>query len=119
MAETDTIPPSLNKNSLADRLAVRTGLARTVAYEAVEGIFDIMAATVAQGGSVSISNFASMELIERSSRRARNPHTGEPVEVPARKAIKFNVSPRLVEFANSPDPSKATIRKLPKSRAEK
>lgn len=119
MAKTETIPPSLNKMSLADRLADRTGLARTVAYETVETLFDIMAATVAQGGSVSITNFASMELVEKQPRRARNPHTGDPIEVPARKAVKFNVSPRLNEFANSSDPSRTTIRKLPKGPTKK
>lgn len=119
MAETETIPPSLNKMSLADRLAARIGLARTVAYEAVEGIFDICALTLAEGGSVAISNFGSMELVQKQPRRARNPHTGEPIEVPARKVVKFNPSPRLHEFANSKDPSRATIKKLPKTPIEK
>lgn len=119
MAKTDTVPPSLNKMKLADCLASRMGLARTVAYEAVENVFDIMAATVAQGGSVSITNFASMELVGRRERRARNPQTGETIEVPSRKVVKFNVSPRLTEFANSADPSRTTIKKLPKGPVDK
>lgn len=116
---TETTPLSLNKMKLADKLANRMGLARTVAYETVENIFDICAQTVAQGGSVSITNFGSMELIEKKPRRARNPHTGEPIDVPARRAVKFHVSPRLNEFANSPDPSGTTIKKLPKSPSKK
>lgn len=119
MANTETIALSLNKGRLADRLAERMGLARTIAYETVENIFDICAQVVAQGGSVSITNFGSMELIEKQPRRARNPHTGEPIEVPARKAVKFNVSPRLNEFANSMDPASTTIKKLPKGLSRK
>lgn len=115
MAETETAPASLNKLKLADTLAKRMGLARNVAYEAVENMFDIVAKTVATGGSVSITNFASIERIERRPRRARNPQTGEVVQVPSRMAVKFNPSPRLVEFANSDDPSKTTIKKQPKT----
>lgn len=114
MAKTESIPPSLNKMTLADLLADRTGLARSVAYETVETLFDICARTVAQGGSVAITNFGSLELREKGPRAARNPHTGESITVPARKVVKFNVAPRLVEYANSPDPSATTIRKLTK-----
>lgn len=119
MANTETITLSLNKMKLADRLADRMGLARTVAYEAIENVFDICAQVVAQGGSVSITNFGSMELVEKQPRRARNPHTGEAIDVPARKAVKFNVSPRLNEFANSVDPASTTIKKLPKGPTRK
>lgn len=114
MANVDQKPTNLNKQSLADAVAERMGLARSVAYEAVETMFDIMALTVAQGHSVSITNFASMELVTKKSRMARNPHTGQRIEVPSRKAIKFNVAPRLTDFANSDRPEETTIRKQAK-----
>lgn len=111
MAETENIPTNLNKALLAETLAVRTGMARSVAREAVENVFDIIASRVAQGGSVSITNFGSFSRTDKSARLARNPHTGDRIQVPPRKAVKFAVSPRLVDFANSPDPGGATIRK--------
>lgn len=119
MAETEDIPVNLNKVKLADSLAVRTGMARSVAYEAVENIFDIIASRVAQGGSVSITNFGSFSRTDKSGRLARNPQTGDRIHVPPRKAVKFAVSPRLVDFANSPDPTCATIRKNSKGASKK
>lgn len=119
MANAEYTPTNLNKMSLAKVLADQMGLSGSVAYEAVETVFDICARTVAQGYTVSITNFASMELVTKKSRMARNPHTGERIEVPSRKAVKFNVSPRLNEFANSVDPSLATIRKLAKGPSNK
>jgi len=118
VADVETTPQSLNKMRLADRLAERMGLARTVAYEAVENVFDICAQTVALGGSVSVTNFGSIELVAKPPRKARNPQTGESIEVPARKAVKFNVSPRLNEFANR-DPASTTIKKLPRNPVKK
>lgn len=119
MATTESIPTTLNKMSLAERLSDRTGLGRAVAYEAVECMFDIVAVTVASGGTISITNFGSLERVDRTSRRARNPHTGEAIQVPARKAVKWNPSPRLTEFANSANPADATIRKTGKGPIDK
>lgn len=114
MANVEQKPTNLNKQSLADALAERMGLARSVAYEAVENVFDLCALTVAQGYTVSITNFASLELVTKQPRMARNPHNGDRIQVPSRKAIKVNVAPRLTEFANSDDPSLTTIRKQAK-----
>jgi DNA-binding protein HU-beta len=117
VARTEIAPTSLNKIKLADALADRMGLSRTVAYEAVENVFDIMAVTVAQGGSVSITNFGGFALKEKRARLARNPQNGEPIQVPQRKGIKFSVSPRLNDFANSDTPERTTIRKHTKAPA--
>lgn len=119
MVNAEHKPGNLNKQTLADALAERTGLARSVAADAVETVFDICAWTVAQGYTVSITNFASMELVMKRERMARNPHTGDRIQVPPRKAIKFNVSPRLTEFANSSDPAATTIRKQAKGPSQK
>jgi nucleoid DNA-binding protein len=116
VAASENVPPSLNKGKLADALAERTGLARPVAKEVVENVFEILASTVARGGRVSISNFGGFSRAEKRPRMARNPHNGDKIQVPARKGIKFSVSPRLLDYANSDDPSATTIRKNPASK---
>lgn len=117
MANDEKKPRDLNKQLLAEELAERMGLARSVAAEAVENVFDIMAWTVAQGFSVSITNCLSMERVDKKPRMARNPHTGDRIEVPARRAVRVNVSPRLNDFANSDRPELTTIRKQAKGPA--
>lgn len=119
MANVEQEPTNLNKQLLADALSERVGLSRSVAQEAVETVFDICAWTVAQGYTVSITNFGSLELVEKKARMARNPQTGDRIKVPSHKAVKFNVSPRLNQYANSTDPGSATIRKRAKGPASK
>lgn len=114
MANVEQGPTNLNKQLLADQLSERVGLSRSIAQEVVETVFDICAWTVAQGYSVSITNFGSMELVEKKARMARNPQTGDRIQVPSHKAVRFNVSPRLNQFANSDKPELATIRKRAK-----
>jgi DNA-binding protein HU-beta len=117
VANDELKPRNLNKQLLAEALAERMGLSRSVASEAVETMCDIMAATVAQGGSVSITNFLSMDRVEKKSRMARNPHNGDRIEVPAHRSVKVTVSPRLNYFANSAQPELTTIRKRAKGPA--
>lgn len=119
MADNESVYTNLNKALLSEALAARTGLARSVSCEAVETVFDIIAQTVAQGYTVQITNFGSFSRVDKPARTARNPQTGGMVQVPARKGVKFAVSPRLLGFANSADPNMTTIRKLPKSPVQK
>lgn len=114
MAKAEQSPRNMNKQLLAESLADRMGLSRSVAAEAVETMCDIIALTVATGGSVSITNFISMDRVEKKPRMARNPHNGDRIQVPARRSVKVTVSPRLNEFANSDRPELATIRKQAK-----
>ncbi len=104
-------PVNMNKARLAEALAQRTGLAYSVAYEAVEGLFDIIVASVVGGQPVSVSNFGRIEMIQKSPRQHRNPQTGGIVDLPARNAFKMTFSPRIKIAANSGDPALATIRK--------
>jgi nucleoid DNA-binding protein len=119
VANVEQKPGNLNKMLLAEALADRMGLARSVAQEAVENVFDICARTVAQGYTVSITNFGSFALVEKKERMARNPHNGERVRVAARKAVKVSISPRWNDFANSARPEDTTIRKQAKGPSQK
>lgn len=119
MANDENTVLNLNKMSLAEAVAEQRDASVSDTYETLEAAFDIIAARVAQGGRVSITNFGSWGRPEKKSRRARNPQTGESLIVPDRKGVKFTPSPRWVGFANSDDPSATTIRKQPKGPSNK
>jgi DNA-binding protein HU-beta len=64
-------------------MAIRPKLWRMI----VEGICD-QALTLAEGGyKVKMPNLVVVQAVEREARKARNPRTGEPVDVPARTAL--------------------------------
>lgn len=60
--------------------------------EDVKALFDTIVSTVASGEEVSIHGFGSFLAVDKEARTARNPKTGEAVNVPAHKAPKFKVS---------------------------
>lgn len=54
-----------------------------------------------QGGDkVPLVGFGTFAVSERAARSGRNPQTGEPVEIPARKAVTFKAGSALKEAVN-------------------
>ena len=73
----------MNKSKLAERLADRTGMSKVAAKDAVDGVFDVIAESLANGEEVRILGFGAFGTRERPARTARNPRTGEPIAVAA------------------------------------
>ncbi|MFH8752983.1 HU family DNA-binding protein [Streptomyces rimosus] len=89
----------LNYTALAEHLAAETGTSVDTAKATVTALLDIVARTVADG---------------HPARAARNPQTGETMHLPASRAVRFRVSPRLADIIRAGDTA-ATVRKRPKS----
>ncbi len=49
---------------------------------------------------MSWPGFGSFEGIQKKASTGRNPQTGAPVQIPARKAIKFKASSTIREALN-------------------
>lgn len=67
-------------------------LKRTGVFEILKGTFDVMAQAIVAGEEVAIPKFGKFSLVERSSRKGRNPKTGESMEISARMALRFRPS---------------------------
>ena len=64
-------------------------LTAAVGDSTVKQVFDAVAELLLKRGSVEINGFGEFALCQRKARRARNPRTNEPINVPARVAVKF------------------------------
>ena len=87
----------MNKSELAERLAVRTGMNKAAAKDAVDGIFDEVGEALANGGEVRILGFGTFRASNRPARTGRNPRTGEIVEIEASKMPAFKPGRPLKE----------------------
>lgn len=85
----------MNKASLAEAVYNKIGGTKKAADEVVDMIFDSIAGEMKKGGEVSIAGFGIFIAKERKARTARNPRTGETVNVPAMKVPKFRASKNL------------------------
>lgn len=79
----------MNKAELVAELAENLNISQSDAAAAVEGTLDLIVRTVAAGKPVTVMGFGTFEARDRASRIARNPHTGDMIEVPATRAPAF------------------------------
>lgn len=67
----------------------------------LEVFFKSLTEILKAGEKFSIVGFGSFEVVERASRKTRNPQTGEEMTVPACKTVKFKPAKALKELVNS------------------
>jgi DNA-binding protein HU-beta len=83
----------VNKGDLVEMLAERASLSKAQASRVVDAIFDVdkglVASALRRGDKVQITGFGSFEARKRGPRTARNPRTGEAIQVPAGVAPVF------------------------------
>lgn len=93
----------MNKAELTEKVAQRTGLPPQKARELMDVLFDpdpsigLIAQELCAGGKVAISGFGTFEARPRKARSARNPHTGEEMNIPATRAPAFKAGKPLKE----------------------
>jgi integration host factor subunit alpha len=89
--------PALTKAALADMLYDNIGLNKREAKDMVDALFDIITGHLVSGDDVKITGFGNFQIRSKSSRPGRNPRTGEPVPIEARRVVTFHASPKLKE----------------------
>lgn len=90
----------MNKTELARVVAEKADLTIAVAGDAVNAVVDAIVSALAEGEEVAVPGFGTFKVAERAARTARNPQTGETVEVAASKAVTFKVSKALKDKLN-------------------
>jgi len=88
----------VTKSELIDEIARRTDtFSRKDLEVIVNTIFDSLTSALVRGDRVEIRRFGSFSVRHRDARRGRNPRTGEPVDIPARRVPFFTVGKNLRE----------------------
>ncbi len=81
----------MNKAELVDAIAAESGAAKSTVAEVLKAFEDVVVRNVSKGEKVVLSGFLSFERVQRKARTARNPQTGEAIQVPAARAPKVSV----------------------------
>ena len=87
----------MNKSILIETLRKETNLTKAQAEQVVELFFDEMSKALAAGDRVEIRGFCSIYVKDYKGYTGRNPKTGEPREVPAKKLPFFKCGKELKE----------------------
>jgi len=85
----------MNKAELIDHVAANADLSKAAAGAAVEAVLGGVTGALSNGDSVSLVGFGTFSVAARAARTARNPRTGEAIQVAASKAPKFKAGKAL------------------------
>ncbi len=91
----------MTKSVLIEKVSEKIeGLTRNQTEIVVDTVFDSIKKALIQGEKIEIRGFGNFRLKTRNPRKARNPKTGESVEVPGKKVLYFKVGKALKETLN-------------------
>lgn len=82
----------MNKSDVVAAVSDKTLLSRAQAEQAVSALLETVVSEVRAGNKVTMVGFGSFNPTARAARKGRNPRTGEPVRVAAKKGVRFAAS---------------------------
>ena len=86
---------TITKLDLVNHLHQFLGLSKTASKELIESFFKEIKNSLINNEEVKLSGFVNFKLIDKKSRLGRNPKTGEPATISARRVVTFRASQKL------------------------
>src|SRR5271165_7635784 len=98
---------TVTKKEIVKTISDEIGLTQLKTKEIVQKTFDAIVETLLEVGRIELRNFGVFEVKQRKARKARNPRTGERVDVPPKNVVTFKpgkeMEERVREMTNVPD----------------
>lgn len=90
----------MTKAELIKAVAEKAGMTQKDAGAAVDAFVQVVIEAAKRGDEVKIPGFGSFVIAERAERQGKNPQTGEPITIPARKVVAFRAGSGLKTAVN-------------------
>ena len=81
---------AMTKSQIADHLAGKSGITKKVATELLDNLAALSYKEAKN--AFTLPGIGKLVLSHRKARIGRNPQTGEPIKIPAKKVVKFRVA---------------------------
>jgi DNA-binding protein HU-beta len=85
----------LNKGDLVGKITKETGVTKAKAEAVFNSIVAGIQGALKKGQKVTIVGFGTFTVAKRKARTGRNPQTGDPIKIAARKVPKFAAGSEL------------------------
>ena len=88
----------MNKAELVARVAKDSRLTKADATRAIDAVIDNVTRSLKKGEKVTLVGFGTFLVSRRRARGGRNPRTGAPIKIAARRVPKFTAGKELKEL---------------------
>jgi DNA-binding protein HU-beta len=85
----------MTKAELIERISTKAKISKRAANIALNTFTDTVTSSLKKGERVALVGFGTFSVSKRKPRTARNPRTGETIQVPAKRAPKFKAGREL------------------------
>jgi nucleoid DNA-binding protein len=87
----------VTKKEIVKTISEEIGLTQLKTKEIVQKTFDAIVETLVEEGRIELRNFGVFEVKKRAARKARNPRTGQRVDVPEKYVVTFKPGKEMEE----------------------
>lgn len=87
----------MTKKEIVKQISERIGLTQLKTKEIVQLTFDAIVDTLIEDTRIELRNFGVFQVKKRKARKARNPRTGEKVDVPPKNVVTFKPGKEMEE----------------------
>ncbi len=87
----------MTKKEIVKTISEEIGLTQLKTKEIVQKTFDAIVKTLVEDGRIELRNFGVFEVKKRAARKARNPRTGQRVDVPEKFVVTFKPGKEMEE----------------------
>lgn len=87
----------MTKKEIVKTISEEIGLTQLKTKEIVQKTFDAIVETLVADGRIELRNFGVFEVKKRAARKARNPRTGDKVDVPEKFVVTFKPGKEMEE----------------------
>jgi len=85
----------MNKAELIDAIASEAKITKADANRALDAFMNATTKSLKKGDRVALVGFGTFSVAKRAARNGRNPQTGKPIKIAAKKVAKFKAGAEL------------------------
>lgn len=90
----------MNKADLVSAMSTSADISRVQATKALDAALESIQVALQDGHKVTLVNFGTFMVTERAERTGRNPSTGDPIKIAAKKVVRFKPGKELSAAVN-------------------
>lgn len=90
----------MTKEELISKIADDAKITKVQAKAAMTSLIESIVKTVKKGGKISLVGFLTLSSAKRKARTGRNPQTGKPIQIKAKKVVRVKVGKTFADQVN-------------------
>ena len=97
----------MKKSDIVDSISGKFGVPKAQVQQMVDDVFDLIAEGLTRGEKIDLRGFGTFSVRDSKARTGRNPQSGEPIQIPARRVPAFKPGKELKDKVNTAGTSTA------------